>query len=243
MMMMSIWVTYFRLGSLIHFYRSSTSRMLLLVLLLLCICFAPSEEFTSVIGRYHQCSKHPNNIIRQQRKPYGSPSTIRLNLSSDWSSFQALPDDEDDEIVYGKKIDRRTYAVENDDANMKASVGSSIEAPTILYDVDPIYVPAGSKLELEEETVLGLLSACRNELGTLFGYSEENRGVGITGSVEFVELDGGIVVLTLGGRYWHQRTTVLDRIANYLQQRIPEILEVTVVDPYQLTDEANDEIF
>lgn len=39
---------------------------------------------------------------------------------------------------------------------------------------------------------------------------------------------------------WHQRTTVLDRVANYLQQRIPEIIDVNVEDPYQLTDEANE---
>jgi hypothetical protein len=99
---------------------------------------------------------------------------------------------------------------------------------------------AGSQLELSEENVLGLLSACREELGTLFGYSAENRGVGITGGVDYVGLDGPIVILSLKGRYWHQRTTVLDRIANYLQQRIPEIIEVTVEDPWQHTDEANE---
>ena len=98
----------------------------------------------------------------------------------------------------------------------------------------------GSQLELSEDTVLGVLSACRDELGTLFGYSAENRGVGITGGVDYVDLDGPIVILNLKGRYWHQRTTVLDRVANYLQQRIPEIIEVTVADPWQLTDEANE---
>lgn len=98
----------------------------------------------------------------------------------------------------------------------------------------------GSQLELSEDTVLGVLSACRDELGTLFGYSPENRGVGITGGVDLVEMDGPTVVLSLKGRYWHQRTTVLGRIANYLQQRIPEIIEVTVEDPWQLTDEANE---
>jgi hypothetical protein len=89
--------------------------------------------------------------------------------------------------------------------------------------------------------VLGLLSACREELGTLFGYTAENRGVGITGGVDFAFLDGPTVVVRLKGRYWHQRTTVLERVGNYLMQRIPEIVEVTVEDPYQLTDEANEE--
>jgi hypothetical protein len=94
-------------------------------------------------------------------------------------------------------------------------------------------------LELSEETVLGVLSAMRAELGTLFGYTAENRGVGITGGVDFVEMDGPTVVIKIKGRFWHQRTTVLNRVANYLQQRIPEIIDVTVDDPWSLTDEAN----
>jgi hypothetical protein len=97
----------------------------------------------------------------------------------------------------------------------------------------------GSQLELSEETVLGVLSAMRGELGTLFGYTAENRGVGITGGVDFVEMDGPTVVIKIKGRFWHQRTTVLARVSNYLQQRIPEIIDVTVDDPWSLTDEAN----
>lgn len=42
---------------------------------------------------------------------------------------------------------------------------------------------------------MGVLSACREELGTLFGYTEENRGVGITGGVDYVEMDGPSVVV------------------------------------------------
>jgi len=98
----------------------------------------------------------------------------------------------------------------------------------------------GSQLELTEETVLGLISACRGELGTLFGYSEENRGVGITGGVEYRGMDGPTVIIGLKGRFWHTRSTVLDRVANYLQQRIPEIVSVEIEDPWQLTDEANE---
>jgi hypothetical protein len=95
-------------------------------------------------------------------------------------------------------------------------------------------------MDFTEDNVLALLSACREELGTLFGYSAENRGVGITGGVDYVELDGPTVTVRLKGRFWHQRTTVLDRVSNYLQQRIPEIIEVNVEDPWQLTDEANE---
>lgn len=98
----------------------------------------------------------------------------------------------------------------------------------------------GSQLELDEDTVMGVLSACRGELGTLFGYTEENRGVGITGGVDYVEMDGPTVVIRLKGRFWHTRPAVLDRVSNYLMQRIPEIVDVTVEDEWQLTDEANE---
>lgn len=98
----------------------------------------------------------------------------------------------------------------------------------------------GSELELSEENVLGILAACREEVGTLFGYTAENRGVGITGGVDLVDLEGPTIILRLKGRFWHERKTVLERVANYLQQRIPEIVEVTVEDPWQLTNEANE---
>jgi len=155
---------------------------------------------------------------------------------SDWSSFSALDDDDDLDMA----VDTREYAKEEDSQEMKAEVGASLEAPSIENDAEPISVPAGSQLAMDEETVLGVLSACREEIGTLFGYSAENRGVGITGGVDFVEMDGPVVVLRLKGRFWHQRTTVLDRVSNYLQQRIPEIIDVIVEDEWQLTDEANE---
>jgi len=53
-------------------------------------------------------------------------------------------------------------------------------------------------------------------------------------------MDGPTVILRLKGRFWHQRTTVLERVGNYLQQRIPEIIDVTVEDEWQLTNEANE---
>jgi hypothetical protein len=36
-----------------------------------------------------------------------------------------------------------------------------------------------------------------------------------------VELDGPYVTISLKGRFWHKRSTVLARLANYLKQRIP----------------------
>jgi hypothetical protein len=130
--------------------------------------------------------------------PFTSVSTNHLltsstRLHSDWSSFSALDDDDDLDMA----IDTREYAKEEDSQELKAEVGASLEAPTIENDAEPIFTPAGSQLQLDEETVLGILSACREEIGTLFGYTAENRGVGITGGVDFVEMDGPVVVLSL----------------------------------------------
>jgi|UPI000581A226 hypothetical protein len=177
--------------------------------------------------------------VRMGGTPFSrSTKPQALLMSSEWSSFQALDDDDDD--LMGK-IDTNEYAIEDDSQERKAEIGSSLKAPTIDRSADPIQVPAGSQLELTEETVLGVLSACRGELGTLFGYSAENRGVGITGGVDYVDLDGPSVILSLKGRFWHQRTAVLERVGNYLQQRIPEIVDVQVEDPWQLTDAANED--
>lgn len=41
------------------------------------------------------------------------------------------------------------------------------------------------------------------------------------GVVQLVELDGPFVKLRLTGRFWHERSMVLARVANYLQKRIP----------------------
>lgn len=170
-----------------------------------------------------------------------SPSSFVLY--SDWSNFGLLEDEEDDDLLVsdGVSVDRRDYAKEEDSQEAKAQVGASLDAPTIEGgNSEPLFVPTGSQLELDQETVLAVLSACRQEIGTLFGYTAENRGVGITGGVDFVDLDGPIVVLKLKGQFWHERTTVLNRVANYLQSRIPEIIDVIVEDEWQLTNEANE---
>jgi hypothetical protein len=166
----------------------------------------------------------------------GTPSTA-LFMSDDWSNFSA-----DDDAVLGRPIDRTDYAVEDDTQEQKAAVGARQAGPVITdVPTEPIRVLAGSQLELDEETVLGVLAACREELGTIFGYTAENRGVGITGGMDYVDMDGPSVVIRLKGRFWHTREQVLVRVANYLQQRIPEIVDVEIEDPYQLTNEANEE--
>ena len=175
--------------------------------------------------------------------------TTTTTYMSDWSDFAALEDDDDlystpdKDLPPAGKMTDLGYADENDPQEMKAEIGSNIPGPPLSYQGEAIYLPQGSVLELSEENVEGVLHACRNEIGTMFGYSAENRGVGITGGVDFVELDGPAVVLHLHGRFWHQRTTVLERVGKYLQGRIPEIVDYTVQDPWELTDEANDEAY
>jgi hypothetical protein len=178
-----------------------------------------------------------HTATRPTKSSISGPS---FELHSDWSNFGLLEDEEEDDLLAGP-VDRRDYAKEEDTQEAKAQVGASLDPPTIEGgDPEPLFVPTGSQLELDLETVLAVLSACRREIGTLFGYTAENRGVGITGGVDFVDLDGPIVVLRLKGRFWHERTTVLNRVANYLQSRIPEIIDVIVEDEWQLTKEANE---
>ena len=104
---------------------------------------------------------------------------------------------------------RRAYRVkQNGDCMCADEIYSATRHCNIIYltTTSEYYISQnlpGSALPLEPETIQGLLAACRNEIGTMFGYSAENRGVGITGGVDFVELDGPIVVLRLKGQFWH----------------------------------------
>lgn len=183
------------------------------------------------------------SILLQLTTAFGGVATrkpmIKTNIimMSTWDDFSY--DDDDDLLDVGVDADF-VAADENDDPVAKAMAGMSLEPPQIYWEGQPIDVPQGSQLELSEENVQGVLAACREEIGTMFGYQAENRGVGITGGVDFVELDGPTVVLHLKGRFWHQRPTVLQRVGAYLMGRIPEIVDVVVEDEYELTDEAND---
>lgn len=126
----------------------------------------------------------------------------RMNYSqrrvSEWSDFKGLDDDDLDDNA-GLPGKMRGYADENDPQDYKAEVGSLIPEPEKNWIGDPIFLPQGSVLPLSEENVQGVLQACREEIGTMFGYSAENRGVGITGGVDFVSFDGPAVVLKLKG--------------------------------------------
>ncbi|XP_038723778.1 uncharacterized protein LOC120015423 isoform X2 [Tripterygium wilfordii] len=86
-----------------------------------------------------------------------------------------------------------------------------------------------SPLDLTEDNVTQVLADARVELAQIF-----DNSVGIT--VGLAELDGPFVKISLKGKFWHKRSMVLARVANYLKQRIPEILEVEIEDEKQLDD-------
>lgn len=90
--------------------------------------------------------------------------------------------------------------------------------------------------DLTEENVIEVLNECMIDLCTVFGSNAESREVGITGEVEFVDLDGPIVVVRLKGRFWHERSRVVDRVSSYLLERIPELIDVEIEDAQQLDD-------
>ena len=96
-------------------------------------------------------------------------------------------------------------------------------------------------LPLDEENVkLCLEEFVESDYGaTMFGCHELPFSYGITGSIDFVEVAGPEVVLTLDGAFWHRRGTVLGRAAMWLNARMPEITDVTVVDPSELEDFEN----
>ncbi|KAL7445862.1 hypothetical protein ACHAXM_010436 [Skeletonema potamos] len=188
------------------------------MLILVCSTLLP------LTSAFHAAATH-NPIIKTKQ------------LMSSWDNFSY---DDDDELLDSGVDADFVAADENDDPVVKAMAGMALDAPEVYWDGEPIQVPVGSQLELSEDNVQGVLAACRQEIGTMFGYQAENRGVGITGGVDFVELDGPTVVVHLKGRFWHQRPTVLQRVGAYLMGRIPEIVDVTVENEYELTDEANE---
>ena len=91
-------------------------------------------------------------------------------------------------------------------------------------------------LVLTEENVATVLEECQVELGTLFGSNAQSLKVGITGAVELVELDGPTVGVKLTGRFWHKRSTVIERVESYVRGRIPECIGVEIDNIEDLDD-------
>jgi len=67
-------------------------------------------------------------------------------------------DNDEDVLLYGRAIDRRTYATENDAPEIKAAVGATLEAPVIQRPTEPISIPAGTFVSMYLEFSISLLS-------------------------------------------------------------------------------------
>eukprot|EP00584_Thalassiosira_punctigera_P005754 CAMPEP_0172534556 /NCGR_PEP_ID=MMETSP1067-20121228/6877_1 /TAXON_ID=265564 ORGANISM="Thalassiosira punctigera, Strain Tpunct2005C2" /NCGR_SAMPLE_ID=MMETSP1067 /ASSEMBLY_ACC=CAM_ASM_000444 /LENGTH=228 /DNA_ID=CAMNT_0013319363 /DNA_START=8 /DNA_END=694 /DNA_ORIENTATION=- len=93
-------------------------------------------------------------------------------------------------------------------------------------------------LPLDEDSIEQCLEELMDsEYGkTMFGRHDMPASVGITGSVEFDSLDGPEAILSLTGKFWHRRDTVLGKAAMYLNARIPELTSVRVSSPEELSD-------
>jgi hypothetical protein len=109
---------------------------------------------------------------------------------------------------------------------------------------------APGPLPLDEENV----EWCLQELidsdygKQMFGVHDLPAAHQITGMIEFVELDGPEVVVSLSGSFWHRRETVLGRAAMWLNACMPEITDVRVEnleeleDFYEMRDEDTGEL-
>ena len=75
----------------------------------------------------------------------------------------------------------------------------------------------------------------------MFGRHEACARIGISGELRFEALDGPVVLLSLRGRFWHRRETVVRNARAYLLQQIPELSDVDLLDPDDLLDVVTDE--
>jgi len=124
----------------------------------------------------------------------------------------------------------------------RTPTAGGLAAPAAACRAAPMRVPTvRMEMVLTEENVMAVLEEADRELGTMFGSDPQSAKVGITGRVEFVELDGPIVVIRLSGRFWHARSRVLERLETYILQRIPEAVGVEVEDLDQLNDALDPE--
>ncbi|GKY97786.1 hypothetical protein MPSEU_000736800 [Mayamaea pseudoterrestris] len=102
------------------------------------------------------------------------------------------------------------------------------------------------RLPLDEENVQHCLALLiDSDFGTqMFGCHKRANDIGITGNMAFVELSGPEVVLSLSGKFWHRRETVLGRAAMWLHACMREIVQVNVADEEELKDfdQVTDEI-
>jgi len=116
-----------------------------------------------------------------------------------------------------------------------SAAGTSV-APVPQLPLSPLYMSQTMNEEpliLTEENAEMVLQQAREELGTMFGYLDENKAVGITGEVDLVAVEGISIIVRLRNRFWHDKRMVLARVSKYLTDRIPEAM-VEIEDEKQL---------
>ena len=101
--------------------------------------------------------------------------------------------------------------------------------------------PSSRQEPLTEAGVQRALEDFQDQAESMFGRHPRASAIGITGEVALVELDGPFVLLSLGGRFWHKRETVLRNAAAFLRARIPEIADVELAAPDELDDIVYDD--
>ena len=80
------------------------------------------------------------------------------------------------------------------------------------------------------------LDEFREAAKEMIGINQRAASIGITGDVSVADVDGPFVTLQLSGRFWHRRETVMRNAATWLQQRIPELADVSPADERTLLD-------
>lgn len=93
-------------------------------------------------------------------------------------------------------------------------------------------------MPLDQDNVISCLETfIDSDYGkTMFGKHDDPASIGVTGELDFVELQGPQVILSLHGKFWHRRETVLGRAAMWLNACMPEIVEVNVENQEELLD-------
>ena len=93
-------------------------------------------------------------------------------------------------------------------------------------------------LELCDENAEQVMDEVRSELGTIFGYDPASQAVGISGKIELIEIDGPTIKVALNGRFWHATDTVMLRVKSFIQNRIPEVIDVVLdIDKSNIIDD------
>ena len=112
------------------------------ILLAFLLQIPASVSFTPIPPRHTVVTseRRTERVCRQSAEKIWPLTAPPLRMS-DWSDFAVLDDDDD---LYGSDDEEIGFADENDSQEMKAEVGSLLEAPEVDWDGEPIFLPVGT---------------------------------------------------------------------------------------------------